>query len=70
MKRTCNDCMANLSMDGEGHGCSLHFKIDILPDPRRPKHTIQAPAEECPKPLTIKKFVELCLAKDQRQEVI
>jgi hypothetical protein len=70
MKRTCNYCIANLTVGHIDHGCELGFKIELIPNKFRRYTTTQKPAEECPKPLTLKRFVELKLAKDQKQEVV
>lgn len=61
MKRTCRDCKA-LSVHTYSHSCDLGYKTktsykDILGFPVGETK----PLEECPKPKTTKKYVELAL---------
>lgn len=57
MKRTCNGCIAS---DPISYSCSLRYKI------KRERINILgsilekvSPAENCPKPLTIKSYIKL-----------
>lgn len=58
MKKTCEGCKA-LEMIQYDKRCLLGFKFD--------EKTFK-PLEECPKPLTIKKFVELNKYKHEKRE--
>ena len=57
MKRTCNRCIAQ---DPIGYHCSLGYKTN-----KKPRNVLGSiledvsPAENCPKPITIKSYIKL-----------
>lgn len=50
MKKTCDGCKALEMLQGEPMKCLLGYKMD---------NTKGIPLEQCEKPKTIKKFIEL-----------
>lgn len=69
MKRTCRGCKA-LRWDKFDGVCSLQYKTKLVSFAHRIDGHIMltdvlAPLEECPKPRTNKRYVELSLERDR-----
>ena len=65
MKRTCKNCEAldrNFYVNSEFYNCTLGYKI-------KNKEGFAIPCEECEKPLSMKKLIEIVIAKELPLEI-
>jgi len=68
-KRTCGECPALEGVNEHRYFCALQFAVDTK-TVKSPKSlggfkTYTEPLEPCPKPRSIKQYIEMALAKDK-----
>jgi hypothetical protein len=68
MKRNCNGCKALEELHSPY--CGLHYKTEIVLDSSGKGRVFLVPIEDCPKPITNKKYCEIMNAANNKDSLL